>query len=85
MIEFINDSQNIEMVDLHVLQEHPRNPRKGQVSVIQESMKQNGFYGVILAQKSTKYILVGNHRYKALRAEDQAQAPVVDRDWETET
>lgn len=42
---------------------HPANPRRGNLSIIEQSMKRLGFYGVVLAQESTGHIVVGNHRY----------------------
>lgn len=44
---------------------HPKNPRIGDVDAIAESIRSNGFYGVVVVQKSTGYILAGNHRVKA--------------------
>lgn len=45
---------------------HPKNSRLHESSVIEESVKENGFYGVIVAQRSTGYILAGHGRLKAL-------------------
>ena len=47
------------------LQIHPDNPRTGDVGAIVESIKNNGWHGVVVCQKSTRRILVGNHRVKA--------------------
>jgi len=44
---------------------HPANPRAGDVGAIVESIKKNGWHGVVVCQSSTRYILVGNHRVKA--------------------
>lgn len=44
---------------------HPDNPRTGDVGAIVESIKNNGWHGVVVCQKSTRRILVGNHRVKA--------------------
>ena len=44
---------------------HPENARVGSVATIVESIKANGFYGALVAQRSTNHILVGNHRYLA--------------------
>lgn len=44
---------------------HPDNPRSGDVGAIVESIKNNGWHGVVVCQKSTRRILVGNHRVKA--------------------
>jgi ParB-like chromosome segregation protein Spo0J len=47
------------------LLEHPFNAREGDVGAILSSIDRNGFFGVILAQVSTGYIVAGNHRYQA--------------------
>ncbi len=60
---------NIETKDvaLDQLRAHPANPRRGNVDAIRESIDENGFYGRIVVQKSTGYILAGNHRYLAAK------------------
>lgn len=57
--------QQLEIVPLEVLREHPRNPRQGNVDEIRRSIEVNGWYGAIVVQRSTRYILAGNHRYRA--------------------
>lgn len=59
------------------LQPHPDNPRKGNVDAIAESIRVNGFYGAIVAQQSTGYILVGNHRWQAAQAVGLKKVPVI--------
>lgn len=56
---------------------HPRNPRRGDVAAIRRSIRANGWYGAVAAQKSTGYILAGNHRYLAARREGADRLPVV--------
>lgn len=46
---------------------HPQNPRRGNLDVIKASITRNGFYGAVVAQKSTKFLLVGNHRCQAAK------------------
>lgn len=67
----------VKSVKVDDLQSHPRNPRKGNVDVIAESIKVNGFYGVILTQASTGYILAGNHRWKAAKQLGMTHVPVM--------
>lgn len=55
----------IEMVPANRLRRHPDNPRQGAVGSIMESIAVNGWHGVIVAQRSSSYILVGNHRWEA--------------------
>jgi hypothetical protein len=55
-------------VRLDLLSEHPENPNRGNVDLIVESIEENGFFGGIIAQKSTGFVLDGNHRLLAARA-----------------
>lgn len=54
-----------ELVDITTLQEHPENPRIGDVASIMESIRANGFFLACGCQTSTRRIIIGNHRYKA--------------------
>ena len=69
-------AQKFEQVELGKLKAHPKNPRSGDVDVIGESMRRNGFFGAIVAQRSTGQILVGNHRWKAAKAQGKTHVPV---------
>lgn len=70
-------NQSIENTPLDTVRPHPRNPRRGSVDTIQSSIDINGFYGVIVAQKSTGYILAGNHRWLAANESGAEEIPVV--------
>lgn len=70
-------SFKVEQIPVEQLLPHPMNPRKGNIDKIAESIKANGFYGVIVAQKSTKYILAGNHRWMAARQLGLESVPVM--------
>ena len=56
-----------EMVDLSLVQRHPMNPREGDIGAIGESMKHNGVWGGLVVQRSTGYIIAGNHRFEAAK------------------
>lgn len=73
----IINSSNVEQVKVDGLKTHPSNPRKGDLSAITRSIEINGFYGSIVAQKSTGYILAGNHRYMAAKANKAKEVPVI--------
>jgi site-specific DNA-methyltransferase (adenine-specific) len=64
-------------VRLSKLQPHPKNPRKGNVAAIEDSIEANDFYGALVVQRSTGYILAGNHRYQAARKKGMQKLPVV--------
>lgn len=69
--------QDYELVPVAMLKPHPKNPRKGDVSQIVESIKVNGFYGAVIAQKSTGHVLAGNHRIQAAKELGIADVPVI--------
>lgn len=69
--------QKYELVALGDLKPHPDNPRKGDTKAIAESIEENGFFGAVLAQKSRKRILAGEHRWKAAKARGEKQVPVI--------
>jgi len=46
---------------------HPRNPRRGDIARIAASINANGFYGTVMVQRSTGFVIYGNHRLEAAR------------------
>ena len=66
-----------EMVGVDNLTTHPGNPRRGDLAAVKASIEVNGFYGTIVAQRSTGYVLAGNHRLMAARELGMEQVPVV--------
>jgi hypothetical protein len=56
-----------ERVTLDSLRPHPRNARRGQLGLISESLRTHGQYRSIVAQRSTRYVLAGNHVFLAAR------------------
>lgn len=69
-------NQAYELVDVDRLTPHPDNPRHGNVDVIVESVEANGFYGALVVQRSTGYVLAGNHRLLAAQRTGLEQLPV---------
>jgi hypothetical protein len=57
-----------EIVNIDSVIPHPMNVRQGDVGAIMESLQLHGQYRTIAVQKSTKYILAGNHTWKAAKA-----------------
>ena len=47
---------------------HPQNVRQGDVGAIAESLRIHGQYRPIVVQKSSGYILAGNHTWKAAKS-----------------
>jgi len=52
-------------VPINSVQLYPDNPRKGDVSAIAESLDANGQFQPLVVQKSTNFILAGNHTHQA--------------------
>lgn len=55
---------------------YPRNPRIGDLPAIAESILTNGWYGCVVAQCSTGYVLAGNHSLRAAVEQGAATVPV---------
>lgn len=68
---------NIVQVSVDNIEQHPENARVGDVAAIVESIQTNGFYGAVVVQESTGYIIVGNHRYLAAREVGMTEVPVI--------
>ena len=75
-VEFAEDVRQF-LVDIDSVEAYPDNPRRGDVKALKESIEANGFYGVCLAQKSTGYVVAGNHRRKALLELGATQIPIM--------
>lgn len=73
-MKIINEAT--ELVPVQDLTPHPKNPRQGDVGAIHQSIEANGFYGVVIAQKSTGRVLAGNHRLLAAKHAGAKTVPV---------
>lgn len=67
----------LAQVPIDELIPHPNNPRRGNLEVIKASIQKNGFYGAVVAQKSSRRILVGNHRWQAAKELKHKTVPVI--------
>jgi ParB-like chromosome segregation protein Spo0J len=72
----LNSTTKNEPID--AIKPHPQNPRQGDLGAIHHSIETNGFYGTIIAQRSTGHILAGNHRWQAAQ---QAKAKTIPVTW----
>jgi hypothetical protein len=64
-----------EAIPLSDLTEHPDNPNQGDIGAIAESLDEHGFYGAVIAQRSTGRILAGNHRYRTAQLKGAPSVP----------
>jgi ParB-like chromosome segregation protein Spo0J len=69
--------QTYEIAPIGAVKPHPKNPRRGDLAAIRSSLDANGWFGAVLAQKSTGYILAGNHRYRAACQRGAESVPVL--------
>lgn len=67
----------VQMVRLESLQQHPDNANDGDVEALSESIDINGFYDPIKVQRSTGYIVAGNHRYLVALSRGVPALPVI--------
>lgn len=65
------------MVGIDEVQQHPGNPNNGDLDTIVESIQTHGFIEAISVQRSTGYIISGNHRYAAALSLGATEIPVV--------
>lgn len=63
--------------DLAALADHPDNPRRGDDAAVAESIEVNGWYGVVIAQRSSGRILAGHTRRRNLLASGATRGPVL--------
>lgn len=61
----MNPKPGIRKTPITDLVPHPSNPRRGDIEAIIQSIETNGWYGTLVAQISTGYVLAGNHRLQA--------------------
>jgi len=66
----------VEIVPLATLIEHPENFREHDVGAIAESIRRFGTWRAMVAQRSTRYVIVGNGELKALRSLGAPNGPV---------
>jgi len=65
------------MVPIDDIQQHPQNYNNGDLDAIAESIEVNGMYRPIFVQKTTRYIVAGNHTWAACKMLDATDIPVI--------
>lgn len=71
----ITDQEYDPAIPVSGIREHPDNPNQGDVGAISESMDEHGFFGAVGVQRSTGYILWGNHRYRTAEMKGATTVP----------
>lgn len=59
--------QEIESIQIEELVPHPDNPRRGDVPAIMRSLERFGQMKPVIVQKTTRYIVAGNHTVQAAK------------------
>ena len=72
-----HDSLTDLLVPIDTIQQHPENYNNGDVEAIMESIEVNGMYRPLYVQKSTGYIVAGNHTWLACKMLEAEMIPVV--------
>lgn len=62
-------------INIAMLHEHPENPRIGDDAAVSESIDENGWWGAILVQRSTGFILGGNTRFRVMKEAGETDIP----------
>lgn len=77
-------NQEYQLLAIDKMRKHPKNPKKGNVAAIGDSVERNDFYGAVVVQKSTGFIVAGNHRYEAAVAKGFKEIPAIVIDMDDE-
>ncbi|MCR9292052.1 MAG: ParB/RepB/Spo0J family partition protein [bacterium] len=75
-VPIVNQEYEAE-VEIGSISPHPRNPNKGDEAAILESVSSLGFYGAVICQKESRWIIVGEHRWKAAKKSKAKTIPVL--------
>lgn len=62
---------------IKALKQHPKNANKADKQALRESLDKVGFYGAVIVQKSTGFILAGNHRVQEALEQEAERLPVI--------
>lgn len=71
------ERQEYVVMPLDQILEHPKNPHIGDDDAVGRSIAANGFYGAVVVQASTGYLLAGHTRYRSMLAKGAATIPVI--------
>lgn len=75
----------VETIGIDTIEPHPDNARVGDVSAIAESLERFGQVKPILVQKSTGYVVAGNHTREAAKSLEWEEIAAVLLDMDDET
>jgi len=73
----IHESLHGLMVPIDMVKPWPENPRSGDLAALKESIRKNGYYQPIVVQRSTHFVIAGNHRLQAMEELGADEIPAV--------
>jgi hypothetical protein len=85
MMPVVKPNLKVERVLISAVKTHPRNARRGNVDVIAESLETHGQYRPLVVQRSTNFVLAGNHTLKAAKQLGWSHVEVTYLDVDKET
>lgn len=68
---------HLELIPIDSVRQHPRNNNDGNADLIAESISELGFFDPITVQKSSGYILTGNHSWEEYRRQGATEIPAI--------
>lgn len=68
-------NQETKTVPIDSIQPHPQNVHEAQAAPLAESITANGFYGSVIVQVSTRFIIVGSHRWREAKQAGATEIP----------
>ncbi len=74
---FVHEQEYRQRTPVASLSEYPGNPYEGGEGYIADSIAENGFFGALLVQKATGYILAGNKTWRAAKEQGLAHVPTL--------
>lgn len=78
-------TQVYKRVPIDSITEHPENDNKGDEASIDQSMEVNGWYGACVYQKSTGWIIAGNHRHRVAKRRGDTEIDAFELDCDDAT
>lgn len=72
-----HDDLTSHLVPIDDVHPHPNNYNNGDVDAIAESIEINGMYRPLYVQRSTNYIIAGNHTWHACKMLGADQIPII--------
>jgi ParB-like chromosome segregation protein Spo0J len=76
LVNFHDDLTSL-LTPIDLVRQHPENYNNGDIDAIVESIEVNGMYRPIYVQRSTAYIVAGNHTWLACKMLEADEIPVV--------